>query len=161
MKGVKFNPKIIFQFYSKSMDAKPGKGRGEKIPGKDILKFADLAAIPNWRKILSNFYKGAFRLDGKMWQSVERKRTHLEIQPLKVIKYFMTLFRWIPIRNYQKIQHWQRVLVEKLVNLRNNKYDQKILRSTLIFSIVKRMRSKCIARKWPNINSLKKQRLHY
>ena len=71
MKGVEFNEEIVFQFYSKSRDSKPGKGAGEKIPKKEVMKFAELAGIKNWRKVLSNFFEGEFTLDGKRWLSVE------------------------------------------------------------------------------------------
>lgn len=50
---------------------KPGKGAGEKIKKEDVMKFAELAGIKNWRKVLSNFYEGEFTLDGKRWLSVE------------------------------------------------------------------------------------------
>ena len=49
----------------------PGRGSGEKISAKAKLKYATLADIPNWRKILSNFYNAPFSLDGKKWHSVE------------------------------------------------------------------------------------------
>jgi predicted NAD-dependent protein-ADP-ribosyltransferase YbiA (DUF1768 family) len=70
-KDVSFNEDIVFQFYSKSRDLKPGKGAGEKIKSEDIMKFAELSGIKNWRKILSNFYEGSFELDGHRWLSVE------------------------------------------------------------------------------------------
>ena len=70
-KDVDFNDNIVFQFYSKSRDTKPGKGAGEKIPQEDIMKFAELAEIKNWRKVLSNFHTAPFRLDGLDWLSVE------------------------------------------------------------------------------------------
>jgi predicted NAD-dependent protein-ADP-ribosyltransferase YbiA (DUF1768 family) len=35
------------------------------------MKFAELADIKNWRKVLSNFFQGEFTLDGKQWKSVE------------------------------------------------------------------------------------------
>ena len=74
MKQVSFDPEIIFQFYSKSSGkAKPGKGAGEKITKVKVLEFADLAAIPEWRKVLSNFYKTKqpMEIDGLKWISVE------------------------------------------------------------------------------------------
>jgi len=71
MKGVKFDDSIVFQFYSRSRNSKPGKGAGEKIDKSKILGFAELAGIPDWRRILSNFYVGEFNLDGKRWLSVE------------------------------------------------------------------------------------------
>ena len=70
-KEVRFNENIVFQFYSKSRDMKPGKGAGEKISVEDISKFSELAEMKNWRKVLSNFYEGEFELDGHSWLSVE------------------------------------------------------------------------------------------
>ena len=66
-----FDPSIVFQFYSKSGDKKPGKGSGEKIDEKDRIKFAELASIKNWRKTLSNFAETPFTLDGLKWKGVE------------------------------------------------------------------------------------------
>lgn len=71
MKDVKFNEDIVFQFYSKSRDSNPGKGAGEKVPKKEVMRFSELAGIKNWRKVLSNFFEGDFTLDGKRWKSVE------------------------------------------------------------------------------------------
>ena len=71
--GVIFDNDTVFQFYSKSQNSKPGKGSGEKIPKERILEFAELASIPNWRRMLSNFYilQDPFILDGKRWRTVE------------------------------------------------------------------------------------------
>ena len=66
-----FDPSIVFQFYSKSGDKKPGKGSGEKIDEKDRIKFSELASIKNWRKTLSNFAETPFTLDGLKWNGVE------------------------------------------------------------------------------------------
>lgn len=74
MKNVVFDKDTIFQFYSKSSGkTKPGKGVGEKIKKERSVEFGDLATIPDWRKVLSNFYitKVPFVLDGKHWTSVE------------------------------------------------------------------------------------------
>ena len=72
MKNVKFNKDIVFQFSSKSRaKPPPGKGAGEKIDASNSLKFAELADITDWRKVLSNFHKGEFDLDGKKWLTVE------------------------------------------------------------------------------------------
>ena len=72
-----YNEQIIFRFYSKSKNAAPGEGKGEKIPEKRKDDFEELKKIPNWRKTLSNFAKTPFKL-GKdemgneyEWQSVE------------------------------------------------------------------------------------------
>ena len=61
----------IFQFYSRSRDAYPGKGNGEKIKVENINKYSKLNKINNWRKKLSNLDKEEFTLDGHKWQSVE------------------------------------------------------------------------------------------
>ena len=75
-----FNDDTVFQFYSKSSDKKPGKGKGEKIPQDKMLEFNELAKIKHWRKVLSNFYTlpknndevvPLFELDGLKWASVE------------------------------------------------------------------------------------------
>jgi len=82
--GVKIVPKpaivpeggedVVFQFYSKSANAPlPGRGSGETIPPGKAAEYADLAAMPQWRRTLSNFWEAPFQLDGKRWNSVEHK----------------------------------------------------------------------------------------
>ena len=72
-----FNKDIKFSFYSKSKDAKPGKGNRETIPEKDIKRFEELGKIKDWRRTLSNFAISPFELgenkDGEKykWNSVE------------------------------------------------------------------------------------------
>ena len=68
---VKYDDTTVFQFYSRSKNALPGKGAGEKIQPENAMKFADLAAIPNWRQHLSNFSVFPFELDGHRWKTVE------------------------------------------------------------------------------------------
>jgi predicted NAD-dependent protein-ADP-ribosyltransferase YbiA (DUF1768 family) len=66
-----YNDNTVFMFYSKSQNKPPGKGAGEKIPAEDVDKFAKLAAMKDWRKVLSNFYIDPFEKDGKTWNTVE------------------------------------------------------------------------------------------
>lgn len=47
---------VVFTFYAKSADVKPGKGVYEKIPNDLINNFKTLQTFKNWRRVLSNFY---------------------------------------------------------------------------------------------------------
>lgn len=69
--GELYDGETVFQFFSRSADDKPGKGRGEKLKAGDELRYAQLAAIPDWRKRLSNFWIESFELDSHTWSSVE------------------------------------------------------------------------------------------
>lgn len=77
---VLFDDNIVFSFFIRSANAKPGKGINEKIPTKYEKDYKDLESIPNWRHILSNFYVKPiventivplFIADNKQWASVE------------------------------------------------------------------------------------------
>lgn len=68
-----YDDNILFVFYSGSASNKaPGKGPQEKMPAGGVEKeFAQLAAIPDWRKKLDNGWPSAFMLDGHRWQTVD------------------------------------------------------------------------------------------
>ena len=75
-----FDSDIEFIFYSKSLNAKPGKGKGESLPEDKKSAYNELSDIKDFRKVLSNFYAKEkvdgvrpplFELDGKKWASVE------------------------------------------------------------------------------------------
>ena len=54
-----YNKDTVFKFYSRSANDVPGKGKaggGETISQEEIGDFEELARIPNWRKVLSNFH---------------------------------------------------------------------------------------------------------
>jgi ribA/ribD-fused uncharacterized protein len=56
-------------FHSASADRPPGAGRHESIA--DPLAYAVLASIPNWRKMLSNFWVAELVFDGLTYRTVE------------------------------------------------------------------------------------------
>lgn len=59
-------------FHSRSRDAPPGRGAGERLePPLGPDDFRELAAIADWRRLLSNFAESPFTLDGLRWLSVE------------------------------------------------------------------------------------------
>ena len=67
-----YDDATVFQFYSKSADKpKPGRGSGESVGPEGVQAYVELAAIPKWRKKLSNFWAEEFEIDGKKWLSVE------------------------------------------------------------------------------------------
>jgi predicted NAD-dependent protein-ADP-ribosyltransferase YbiA (DUF1768 family) len=60
----------MFLFYSKSRDAKPGKGaKAERV--LDPSAYAELASIKDWRRVLSNFHVMPFKYAGLRWRSIE------------------------------------------------------------------------------------------
>lgn len=60
----------IFQFYSKSSDAAPGKGTGETLVSDPDL-YKELRSLKGWRKVLSNFAQTPFQWKDHQWISVE------------------------------------------------------------------------------------------
>ena len=74
--------KAVFQMYGKSAGGpRPGEGTGEALGRHDAQEFADLAAIPNWRRLISDDgpnaadIKGSkcrecLEIDGKRWATV-------------------------------------------------------------------------------------------
>jgi len=68
-----YDDNILFVFYNGSASNKaPGKGPQEKMPTTETIKeFAQLAAIPDWRKKLDNGWPQPFMLDGHRWQTVD------------------------------------------------------------------------------------------
>ena len=69
-----YDDNILFVFYNGSASNKaPGKGPQEKMPADSsaMKEFAQLAAIPDWRKKLNNEWPSAFMLDGHRWQTVD------------------------------------------------------------------------------------------
>jgi len=60
----------VLMYHSRSADVPPGEGASEsRAPGAAPL--TELAAIPHWRRRLSNFAEAPFTLDGLRWRSVE------------------------------------------------------------------------------------------
>lgn len=66
-----FTEDVVLMFHSRSRDAAPGRGAGEQIADGLEPAYAALAAIADWRKLLSNFADSPFTLDGLRWRSVE------------------------------------------------------------------------------------------
>ena len=56
-------------FYSGSADRPPGQGVHEHVA--DPGAYAALAAVKDWRKMLSNFWVADFALDGQTYRTVE------------------------------------------------------------------------------------------
>lgn len=70
---IEYDSDVVLQFYSKSRNAKVGKGAGEKIPPEKMKDYLELNKIKDWRKVLSNFYvpESPLIIDEKPWKTVE------------------------------------------------------------------------------------------
>lgn len=63
-----YDETTTLMFHSRSRDAKPGRGAAERGGGS---AFAALSEIADWRRLLSNFSRSEFELDGRRWATVE------------------------------------------------------------------------------------------
>ena len=62
----------VFMIHPKSAgNHAPGKGSGENITNENIINYAELESIENWRRILSTHYEDPFKLGGLRWNTVE------------------------------------------------------------------------------------------
>lgn len=59
---------VLF-FFSGSASKPPGRGANEYVANP--AKYAALASIPDWRKMLSNFWVAPFEMNGVRWNTVE------------------------------------------------------------------------------------------
>ena len=121
-----YDNSVIFQFYSKSKDNEPpGESSGEKIKRCDISKYAELSSIPNWRKMLSNFWgppgkddtKALFHLGGHTWRTLENY-----LQGIKYIKENHNYYLQFSLDSNSKISK-SPILAKKINKINNVKYD--------------------------------------
>jgi ribA/ribD-fused uncharacterized protein len=56
-------------FFSGSADLPPGQGVHERVA--DASRYAVLAGVPHWRRMLSNFWVADFTLGGRTYRTVE------------------------------------------------------------------------------------------
>lgn len=66
MSGLESADRLVF--YSRSADVRPCKGKNEV---GDPSKYAELAGIKDWRKVLSNFHVAPFVYRGKTYNTIE------------------------------------------------------------------------------------------
>ena len=119
-----FNNDIVFQFYNKSSGKfLPGKGSGETIPQDKRKEFSKLAAIPNWRRKLSNFSIGKFECDGKEWNSVEHFYQANKYKNSNSINHFYDSFSLDSGSELSKDP-----ILAKASSSKNGKYNGKLIR---------------------------------
>lgn len=85
-------------FFSKSADKAPGKGSNERVVNPAV--YAALAARPNWRQALSNFWAAPFTgPDGHRYNTVEHyfqaKKLYIALGPER-------FFRETPERTFEE-----------------------------------------------------------
>ncbi len=83
-------------YYSKSKDVYPGNGVNEYVCYPE--EYQSLSKIPNWRKVLSNFYITPFEYDGFTWNSVEHAFQSKKIEIVDTEKAF-----WFTLESGNKI----------------------------------------------------------
>jgi len=68
-----YDKNVVFIFWNKAPNKKPGKGENEDIPTEREDDFKELAKEKDWRKVLSNSWRVVtpFELDGHTWNSVD------------------------------------------------------------------------------------------
>ena len=66
-----YDKTTVFNFHSKSLDSKPGKGAGEHIDKSRVSSYATLSKIEDWRRKLDDSYTMPFTVDGHRWSTVE------------------------------------------------------------------------------------------
>ncbi|KAL4854657.1 hypothetical protein ACK3TF_004589 [Chlorella vulgaris] len=59
----------VFVFHSKSANTAPGKGVHERVV--DRARYASLARVDNWRRVLSNFHVCPFEFRGLTYNTIE------------------------------------------------------------------------------------------
>ena len=110
---------VILQYYSKSFDALPGKGSGEKIDGKNINNFAQLSTYKDWRKKLSNMWIGKeLVIDGKKWNTIEH---YLNAEKFK--DKFPSFYNQFSLDSNSKIS---KSILAKAAGSKNGKLDKYI-----------------------------------
>jgi hypothetical protein len=68
-----YDSNVVFTYHKKSVDSPIGKGINEKISNENVVEFAHLAKIKDWRRKLDDSWEqhNLLRLDNKNWKSVE------------------------------------------------------------------------------------------
>jgi predicted NAD-dependent protein-ADP-ribosyltransferase YbiA (DUF1768 family) len=137
-------------FYSKSKDAKPGRGVNENVQDSSI--YAPLEKIPHWRRVLSNFHDHPFVYEGYTYRTIEHAFQSKKIEiadPLK--SYWFTVdsghdiglgdglvarkHRKLVKLNPEQLKQWNAIQDRIMAEAANAKYEysklaRKVLRGT-------------------------------